>query len=296
MNNRCFSFRSLLLFLIIFLGPQTVTHAGRTKQQPVKEVVRLLGFDPKYKNLPTDADRGKSMVIFLSGHNGLDPNPIRKIDGINGIKVITFDFGNLHDGRHHISQESVGGSFDAQAALYPVIKCVEMGCPVIINGLSRGGGAAVTLMHMIEFPNKYRKIWKKFGFVKSDGFCGMTLDHDRIEQLKKNIQKVYLNNSILKLSQALGPIEAFVYRVFGPLVTKMDWREPYSRIKELPGKGWNVEIGVSRNDVQFGSNTCEEFLDDLCETDDKWAFHHENKHHLDYQTSIDSIIGEIANA
>jgi len=266
-------------------GPEIVAKYSFWKN----DEFRLLGFDPKYKGLPTGKNDKTPRVIFLCGWDGRDKNPIQELEKLTGdkVKVVTFDFGNANG--WPIRSESVGGSYDAQAALFAVIKCLENGCPVTIVGLSRGGATAVTLLHMIEFPNKYKSIWRKFGVTK--GFWG-ALDYEKISKIKNSIKKTYINNSYFGLCSVLcvsKRANTMIKLAIMPF-TKFDFYEPLDRLKDLSGKGWNLEVGVKIDD--FVGNLHDKTLQNLCEQNTSWSFHDKNKRHLDYSKSIASIARE----
>jgi len=248
-------------------------------------MIQKFCFDPCYQGLPQDENDKTPRIIFLCGHNGYGRQQIQKVNAPDR-KVVVFDFPNI--GRNcsslwKLRSENTGGTHDAQVALYSVIKCADNECPIILSGLSRGGAAVITLLHMLSFPDEYKHIWGKFGVTK-----GSDLDYEKIDKIKKQIKKVYIDNPFLSLQTVFGPFIGKVARVMLPFIAKFDFHEPRTLLDKLIGQDWIVDIRVALRDYEVG-NRFDDELKALCEGEPGWNFFKVNQGHCEVSTTRENI-------
>ncbi|HBL99024.1 TPA: hypothetical protein DDZ86_05290 [Candidatus Dependentiae bacterium] len=280
-------------------------HAGL-----VKKVVKVLGYNPDFKSydfndnqagyLRTKLGQSPNATVILTSHGWGGEN---LADGVRRNGEFISLGGNFRDATQdfplNLRFANLGQAPDASVLLYQLVKCQKLGVKKIVGfGHSRGGGAYITLLYMLTFPEKYKSYFKTMGLTQGDG----RLNLNEINNLKNLISRVILLHPLVNLrsvlKNGLGRIGVGVEAVL-PLIgnynlfekTQLDMlKEMYSNpefAKTLP----TLQIFLSDHDEVVGTTHNQE-LKDFAKTTKR---HKGGKGKICVAIDNDSILAEDAS-
>lgn len=187
---------------------------------------------------------------------------------------------------------NLGQAPDAEVALYSLIQTHKVGGQSIIFGHSRGGATAITMLHMMEFPEYYIKSWEKLGYTKKIVVKGRLwngtksiIDADKLTALKKSIKKIFIEKPLLNINHIInGSLQC---SLDSTTAFRRHAQQPIELLNDLVDKGIAINFTLAEHDDMV-SNRADAQLMELAHKAG-WTVTKVAEDHNDVKTTISMI-------
>ena len=170
----------------------------------------MLGYDPQFRAYKSGrplykgqlATKIKNGATGILGAHGFGDRNLADRIWLRGNFVSMG--ANFRDARDYLPLglrfTNLGQAPDASVLLYELVKCHQLGLKKLVGfGHSRGGAAFITLLHMLTFPERYKKYFRAMGLENTDG----SLNSKKITQLKQMIDQIILAHPLVSVPSTL---------------------------------------------------------------------------------------------